>query len=140
MDREEIKQHIPHREPMLLLDEMHLDEDGIAHARYTVREDEFFCRGHFPGNPVVPGVILCEIMAQSCTALVLNDIPGHMTLYRGIDQVKFKRMVKPGETCEITATLDEKKAGLYFCSAKLEVEGQLCCRGKLTFALIPKQD
>ena len=63
---------------------------------------------------------------------------GKNTLYRGIDQVKFKNMVKPGDLCEITCTLDDKKAGLYFCSAKLCVEGKLCVSGKLTIALLPK--
>ena len=138
MDREEIKQYLPHREPMLLVDEMHLDENGVGHAQYRIREDEFFTRGHFPGNPVVPGVILCEIMAQSCTVLVLDDVIGKNTLYRGIDQVKFKNMVKPGDLCEITCTLDDKKAGLYFCSARLCVDGKLCVMGKLTIALLPK--
>ena len=65
MNREEIQEYLPHRAPMLLLDSADVDEAGVCHARYTIPEDPFFCRGHFPGNPIVPGVILCEIMAQS---------------------------------------------------------------------------
>ena len=139
MDREELKQYLPHREPMLLVDEIEIDQDGIAHAKYRIKEDEFFCRGHFPGNPIVPGVIQCEIMAQSCAIMVKDDIPGNLTLYAGIDKVRFKNPVRPGDVCEITAKLNEKKGPLYFCSAKLEVGGKLCCKGELTFALIPKE-
>ena len=138
MDREELQKIYPHRPPMLLVDEVVLDPDGTCHAKYRIREDEFFCRGHFPGHPVVPGVILCEIMAQSCLMLMTDGLPGHLAVYRGIDGVKFRSMVRPGDLCEVTCRVDEKKAGVYYCSACLDVEGKRCCSGKLTFALIPE--
>ena len=137
MNIEEIKQFMPHREPMLLIEEAHIDENGVAHSQYRIKEDEFFTRGHFPGNPIVPGVIQCEIMAQSCAILVKDEIPGHITLYAGLDKVRFQNPVKPGDLCEVTATLDERRGNLFFCSAKLEVGGKLCCRGTLSFALVP---
>lgn len=137
MNIEEIKQFMPHREPMLLIEEAHIDENGVAHSQYRIKEDEFFTRGHFPGNPIVPGVIQCEIMAQSCAILVKDEIPGHITLYAGLDKVRFKNPVKTGDLCEVTATLDERRGNLFFCSAKLEVGGKLCCRGTLSFALVP---
>ena len=137
MNIEEIKQFMPHREPMLLIEEAHIDENGVAHSQYRIKEDEFFTRGHFPGNPIVPGVIQCEIMAQSCAILVKDEIPGHITLYAGLDKVRIKNPVKPGDLCEVTATLDERRGNLFFCSAKLEVGGKLCCRGTLSFALVP---
>ena len=137
MNIEEIKQFMPHREPMLLIEEAHIDENGVAHSQYRIKEDEFFTRGHFPGNPIVPGVIQCEIMAQSCAILVKDEIPGHITLYAGLDKVRFKNPVKPGDLCGVTATLDERRGNLFFCSAKLEVGGKLCCRGTLSFALVP---
>ena len=108
MNKEELKEYLPHREPMLLVDRMEIDEEGICHAEYRVKEDEFFCRGHFPGNPVVPGVIQCEIMAQSCALLVKDEIKGKTTLYTGIDKVRFKQVVKPGDLCEVTARLKNR--------------------------------
>lgn len=136
MNKEELKEYLPHREPMLLVDEIEIDENNVAHAKYTVKEDEFFCRGHFPGNPIVPGVIQCEIMAQSCALLVKDKIKGHTTLYSGINNVKFKNIVRPGDTCEITAKLVSTRGMLFFCEAKLEVNGKLCCKGDLSFALV----
>ena len=136
MDREELKQFLPHREPMLLVDEIDIDNDGVAHARYRIREDEFFCRGHFPGNPLVPGVIQCEIMAQSCAMLVKDEIVGKTTLYSGIDNVRFKHPVKPGDLCEVTASLKNRRGTIFYCDAVLKVAGQLCCKGELSFALV----
>lgn len=137
MNKEEIKTFLPHREPMLLIETAYIDEEGVAHCTYRIKEDEFFTRGHFPGNPLVPGVILCEIMAQSCAILVKDEIPGHLTLYAGIDRVRFKNAVKPGDLCEVSATLIERRGQLFFCSAKLTVNGKLCCKGEPSFALVP---
>lgn len=136
MNREELKEYLPHREPMLLIDEIELGEDGLCYARYRVRDDEFFCQGHFPGNPIVPGVILCEIMAQSCALLVKSDLKGMTPLYTGIDNVRFKNIVKPGDLCEVTARLKSRRGPMFFCEAVLMVEGMLCCKGDLSFALI----
>ena len=97
MNREEIKNLLPHREPMLLVDEITVDEEGTAHGLYRVRGDEFFLQGHFPGNPVVPGVILCEIMAQACGLLIGDEIKGKTPVYTGLDKVRFRNSVRPGD-------------------------------------------
>lgn len=136
MNKEELKEYLPHREPMLLVDEIDVDADGVAHARYRIKEDEFFCRGHFPGNPIVPGVIQCEIMAQSCALLVKDEIVGKTTLYSGIDKVRFKNLIRPGDLCEITAKLKSQRGNIFFCQASIHVDGALCCKGDLSFALV----
>lgn len=136
MKRDELMKFLPHRDPMLLVDEMEIDSYGVCHAKYLVKEDEFFCKGHFPGNPIVPGVIQCEIMAQSCALLVKDEIQGKTTLYTGIDKVRFKNIVKPGDLCEITARLKDRRASIFYCQAELRVNGNLCCKGELSFALV----
>ena len=92
MTREELKEYLPHREPMLLVDEITMDENNVAHGIYHVRGDEFFLQGHFPGQPVVPGVILCEIIAQPCALLLGDALKGKIPFYTGIDKVKFKHL------------------------------------------------
>lgn len=136
MNREELKEYLPHREPMLLVDEMDLDSDGVCHASYQIKENEFFCQGHFPSNSVVPGVILCEIMAQSCAFLVKDEIRGKTTLYTGIDNLRFKDLVRPGDVCEVTAVLTNRRRSIFYCQAELRVKGTLCCKGDLSFALV----
>lgn len=137
MDREEIKQVIPHREPMLLVDEADIVNDE-AIARYTVREDEFFTRGHFPGNPIVPGVILCEMMAQGSALLLKDELDGKLALYAGVDGARFKRQVKPGDTVVTRAKITGRKGPLVVVEAEATVEGTMCCKGKLSFMLVKK--
>ena len=138
MDKEGIKQVLPHREPMLLLDTMCLDEAGVCHATYRIPEKPFYCEGHFPGNPIVPGVILCEIMAQACGQLFADVFRDNLVMYRGLDGVKFRGTVRPGDFCEITATLEESKGRLYVCDAVLAVSGRRCAQARITLAAVPK--
>ena len=144
MNREEIKTYLPHREPMLLVD--NLEEELVTNANgevtryaigtYRVRGDEFFMQGHFPDYPVVPGVILCEMMAQSCAMLLGDEIRTKRPLYTGIDNVRFKYQVRPGDTIVIRSTITDRRQSLIFVKAEAKVDGQLCCRGNLSFALV----
>jgi 3-hydroxyacyl-[acyl-carrier-protein] dehydratase len=103
---------------------------------YHVRGDEFFLQGHFPDYPVVPGVILCEMMAQSCALLLGDDLKSKRPLYTGIDNVRFKHQVRPGDTITLRSTITERRQSLVFAKAEAKVDNKLCCRGNLSFALV----
>ena len=144
MTQEEIKVFLPHRTPMLLVDS--LEEEIVTNDKgevtryaigtYHVRGDEFFLQGHFPDYPVVPGVILCEMMAQSCALLLGDEIKSKLPLYAGIDKVRFKNQVRPGDTITLRSTITDRRQSLIFAKAVAKVDGKLCCRGNLSFALV----
>lgn len=135
MNREEIKKILPHREPMLLVDYAEIS-GNVAEGGYHVRGDEFFLQGHFPGHPVVPGVILCEMMAQSACLLV-DDIDSGSTPYlTGLKDIKFKRAVKPGDSIVFRSEIIRKIKPFYFIKSEGRVEGVLAVAGELSFAII----
>jgi 3-hydroxyacyl-[acyl-carrier-protein] dehydratase len=138
MVKEEIMEFLPHREPMLLVDEMEVDENRVVHARYTVTGREYFLQGHFPGYPVVPGVILCEIMGQCCSLLVKEQLVGRTPLYAGLDKVRFKRQVRPGDTIEVSGYITKQKSLVFFVHAEARVAGEICAQGTLSFVLIQR--
>ncbi len=136
MNREEIKNIIPHRDNMLLVDEVELDGE-VAKGKCHIKGDEFFLQGHFPGNPVVPGVILCEMLGQSACVL-LSDVgeKGMTPFFTGLDKVKFKGQVKPGDTLETECSLIKSRGAFYFAKGKGYVNGKLCVSAEFSFALI----
>lgn len=141
MNREEIKKILPHREPMLLLDEVVLNEDGSATGYYKVRGDEFFLQGHFPGNPIVPGVIQCEMMAQSACALFEEEMKaGTLPVYTGLDKVRFRGMIHPGDQIKIDVSLVKKSHPLYALKGVVSVDGKKCMSGDFSFAIISEEN
>ena len=135
MNREELKKIMPHREPMLLLDEAEQLEANKGRASYTVRGDEFFLQGHFPGNPVVPGVIQCEMMAQACAVLLGAELTG-TPYYTGIKEAKFRKPCKPGDVLEIETEIVKARKPFYFAKAKVKVNGKVHSEAELSFAVV----
>lgn len=135
MNRDEIMEILPHRDHMLLLDQVE-NREGTAVGHYTVRGDEFFLRGHFPDNPIVPGVILCEILAQSACVLLKESLDGgRLPVYTGLNHVKFRSPVKPGDTIETNCQIKRAKHPFYFAEGTVTVEGRLCVSAEFSFAI-----
>ena len=139
MTREELKVYMPHREPMLLVDKAQLLSETETEAQYTVTGEEFFLKGHFPGKPIVPGVILCEMMAQGSVMLFKDELLTHLALYAGMDRIKFRRSVVPGDTVVVNSRTVTKKGPFIMVDAKATVNGQLCSSGTLSFMLVKKE-
>ncbi len=138
LGREEIEAIIPHREPFLLLDEViELDPGARVVARKQVRADEWYLAGHFPGNPIMPGVLMVEALAQTGAVAVLSEEGnrGKLVLFAGIDDVRFKRLVRPGDVLELTCQLERVRGPVGRGAVRATVGGELAVRGTLTFAV-----
>jgi 3-hydroxyacyl-[acyl-carrier-protein] dehydratase len=138
LGRSEIEAIIPHREPFLLLDEVVEIEPGKrVVARKRVREDEWFLAGHFPGNPIMPGVLMVEALAQAGAVAVLSEEEnrGKLVLFAGIDDVRFKRIVRPGDQLELVCVLETVRGPIGKGAVRASVDGELAVRGTLTFAV-----
>ena len=135
MDKTEIMGILPHRDHMLLLDDV-TESGGTAVGHYAVRGDEFFLQGHFPGNPIVPGVILCEILAQSA-CILLRDVmtDGKLPVYTGLNNVKFRSPVRPGNVIETRCRIKRAKHPFYFAEGTVTVEDRLCVSAEFSFAV-----
>ena len=138
LGRQEIEEILPHRDPFLLLDEVVELEPGVrVVARKQVRDDEWYLAGHFPGRPIMPGVLIVEAMAQTGAVAVLADEAnrGKLALFAGIDDVRFKRIVVPGDEIELTCELERVRGPVGRGKATATVDGELAARGTLMFAV-----
>ena len=136
MNREEMMTILPHRGNMLLLDDMEQTACDAAQGTYSVRGDEWFLDGHFPGNPIVPGVMLCEMIAQASCILMREALKGKTPLYAGMNNVRFRRQVKPGDTLTLKTRMVRHKMGVFIVAGEAYVRDELCCNGDFTFMLV----
>lgn len=131
MNAIDIEKAIPHRGPMLLVDEVLEHEAERILCRKTFHEDEFFFQGHYPGHPLVPGVILCECAMQAGGVLLATrlgvELAGVPVATR-LDHVRFRRMVRPGETAEIEVTLRDQVSQAYYLDGRVRCEGKIAAR------------
>jgi 3-hydroxyacyl-[acyl-carrier-protein] dehydratase len=138
LDKEQIKNIIPHRDPFLLVDEVLEIQPGeyIKAVKY-VRQDEYYFEGHFPSNPIMPGVLMVESIAQA-GAIALLALPQHkgkIALFAGIDKVRFKSLVKPPETMEIEVECLQFRKGMGKARGVVKVKGKIACKAEIMFAL-----
>jgi len=138
LDRTGIKAIIPHRDPFLLVDRILEHVPGIsAVGELDVLETAFWVPGHFPEYAVMPGVLIVEALAQvgSVAMLSLPENQGKLGFFGGIDKVRFKRQVVPGETLRLECSITKVRGAIGFGSARATVGGELVCTGELMFAI-----
>ena len=137
MDQEEIKRNIPHRDPFLLVDEVHIIEDGKTCVGIKkVTGEEYFFKGHFPQKPIMPGVLVLESISQAFGGAIRNRVSGGkgLPLFLGVESAKFRGMVVPGDTLQMPVQILRlgKLSRIY---AEAYVNGKLCTQAYLTFIL-----
>ena len=138
LDRDAIKRLIPHREPFLLLDRVVELEPGVrAVAEKDVRADDWWFAGHFPGDPIMPGVMQVEALAQTAAAcaMAMPDFTGGLGLFAGIDEIRFKRIVRPGETLRLEAVMLKLHRAFGRARVTASVNGETATEGEILFVL-----
>jgi 3-hydroxyacyl-[acyl-carrier-protein] dehydratase len=138
LSTQEIMAIIPHRYPLLLIDRVLELEPGVralAEKLVTANEPQF--TGHFPGNPIMPGVLIVEALAQAgaVAALSVPENAGKLVLFAGIDGVRFKRVVRPGDALRLEVRLDRMRRGIGKGHGRATVGDELACEAELLFAV-----
>ncbi len=129
---------LPHRPPFLLVDELIAMESGVsATGRWVLTGDEYFFPGHFPGRPTLPGVLMCESIAQvgACAVLADDRFAGKLPLFGGLDKARFRRQVVPGDELTIQVELGRMSARAGRGSGSVTVDGELATSCDLMFVL-----
>ena len=139
LGKEEIEKIIPQRDPFLMIDEIEEFIPGNSATCYKkVRADEWYFKGHFPGNPIMPGVLIAESLAQTGAVAILSmeENKGKNALFGGINKMKFKKMVVPGDTLKLEVKIIKQKGPIGVGEAIATVDGKVAAKGELTFALV----
>ncbi|WEV44646.1 3-hydroxyacyl-ACP dehydratase FabZ [Streptococcaceae bacterium ESL0687] len=137
IDINKIKESLPHRYPMLLVDRvLEVSEDEITALKNVTINEPFF-NGHFPEYPVMPGVLIMEALAQAAGVLELSkdENKGKLVFYAGMDNVKFKKQVVPGDQLILKAKFIKRRGPIAVVEAQASVDGKLAAKGTLTFAI-----
>lgn len=137
----QIQEIIPHRFPFLLVDKIiELEYGKRAVGIKNVTMNEWFFQGHFPAYPVMPGVLICEAMAQvgAVALLGMEEYKGRIAFFGGLDNVRFKRQVVPGDVLRLEAEIIQMRGPIGKASGTATVNGEIACRGEMTFAIGPK--
>ena len=138
LTKEQIQEIIPHRNTMLLIDEITELEPGVrAVGRMHLSGDEVFFDGHFPGYPILPGVFTMEALAQTGAVAILSlpEYKGKIGLFGGLDKVRFKEPVRPGDTLELSVEIIKRRGPIGIGKGVAYVNGQKAASGELTFAI-----
>lgn len=139
LDKEGIKNIIPQREPFLMIDEVEEYVPGESATAYkNVSEDEYYFKGHFPGKPIMPGVLIVESLAQTGAVAILSmeENKGKNALFGGIDKIRFKKQVVPGDRLKLEVKIIKRKGPIGIGEAIATVDGKVAAKGELTFAIV----
>ena len=139
LNKEEIKEIIPQRDPFLMIDEVEQYLPGESATAYkNVDASEWYFQGHFPGNPIMPGVLITESLAQTGAVAILSmpENKGKNALFGGIDKMKFKKMVVPGDRLKLEVKIIKRKGPIGVGEAIATVNGMVAAKGELTFAVV----
>lgn len=139
LDKEGIKEIIPQREPFLMIDEVEQYIPGESAVAYKyVNENEYYFKGHFPGNPIMPGVLIVESLAQTGAVAILSmeENKGKNALFGGIDKLRFKKQVLPGDILKLEVKIIKRKGPIGIGEAIATVDGKVAVKGELTFAIV----
>ncbi len=143
LDSVEIQKIIPHRYPFLLVDRVLELEAGVrAVGIKNVTVNEPFFQGHFPSNPIMPGVLIVEALAQvgAVALMSLEENKGKLAVFAGIDEVRFKKQVIPGDTLKMEVTIESFRRGIGKGVATAYVDGKVACKGKLMFGIVDNRE